>query len=97
MRIDSGLGSHYYHNRLVYDRPESEDSIPETAASPRTAANPAVSSTLLSPSLASALWVVEGGRKPEPAGSASGSANVPGHPTSAEQVEALYREFDEEA
>lgn len=97
MRIDSGLNSHYYHSRSVYDRPESDDSIPETAASPRTASNPTMSSTLLSSSLASALWVVEGGKKSTPSGSSSGNDGIPGHPASAEQVEALYREFDEDA
>ncbi|MHB0952899.1 MAG: VOC family protein [Allorhizobium sp.] len=97
MRIESGLSSYSYQNRYVHNATEGEDAAAETATSskPRTASSPAFSSTLLSPSLATALWTIEGGRKgvsPTPAQASDASSEA--LMSSAEKVEALYREYE---
>jgi len=65
MRIESGLSGYSYQNRYVHNVTDGEEVAAETAISskPQTASSPAFSSTLLSPSLATALWTIEGGRK----------------------------------
>lgn len=98
MRIDSGLSGYSYHSRYIPSASESEDASVETsaAAKPRNAGNAAFSSTLLSSNLATALWIVEGGRKasaslqPELTSVAEEAAA----PSVAEKVEALYREYE---
>lgn len=97
MRIESGLSGYSYQNRYVHNATEGEDVAAETATSskPRTASSPAFSSTLLSPSLATALWTIEGGRKgasPTPAQASDGGSEA--LMSSAEKVEALYREYE---
>ncbi|MBW8320356.1 MAG: hypothetical protein K0M49_07690 [Arenimonas sp.] len=98
MRIDSGLSGYSYQNRYIPSVSESEDASVDaaTAAKPRNSGNSAFSSTLLSSNLATALWIVEGGRK------ASASlqpelttvAEEAAAPSVAEKVEALYREYE---
>lgn len=98
MRIDSGLSSYSYQSRYIPSATENEDASADAAATakPRASTNGAFSSTLLSSNLATALWIVEGGRK------ASASlqpdmttvAEEAAAPSVAEKVEALYREYE---
>ncbi|SSC68530.1 hypothetical protein [Ciceribacter selenitireducens] len=98
MRIDSGLSGYSYHSRYIPSVSESEDASVDTsaAAKPRNPGNSAFSSTLLSSNLATALWIVEGGRKasaslqPE----LTSVAEEASAPSVAEKVEALYREYE---
>lgn len=91
MRIDSGLSNFFYNNRFQHVDAQVEDATVATDASarPRTASNPSVSSTLLSSSLASALWTVEGGRR----SGASQQAEDITRASSAKKVEASYLEY----
>ncbi len=98
MRIESGLGGYSYQNRYVRTVTETEEIAAETAAAanPRRAGGPAFSSTLVSASLATALWSMDGARR---SGSATTLAASPVDGSEAErsqleQIEALYREFD---
>ncbi|MBR0556451.1 hypothetical protein J5J10_12245 [Ciceribacter sp. L1K23] len=97
MKIDSSLSNYYYNSRFQQDQADQEEIANDAATKsrPNTASNPAFSSTLLSPSLSSALWVIEGGRSAGKAESTS-SRTPPNIPTAAEQVEAFYLEFSEE-
>lgn len=91
MRIDSGLSNLLYHSRFQRDDSDLENATPEAAvARPRAATNPAVSSTLLSQSLASALWTVEGGKSNAAPIKAEEPATVQ---SSARKVEAFYLEY----
>lgn len=96
MRIDSSLGNSYYQNRYLYSGVESDDSAAEvvTATRSRATGSVAVSSTLLSSSLANALWSIEGGKKAATAMPATAPAakeeRVQASPS--EQIEAFYLE-----
>lgn len=91
MRIDSGLSNLLYHSRFQRDDSDLENATPEAVvARPRTATNPAVSSTLLSQSLASALWTVEGGKRNAAPTNAEETTAIQ---SSAEKVEAFYLEY----
>lgn len=98
MRIDSGLSSYSYNSRYVHTAKDGEESSADSAASakPRASGNSAFSSTLLSSNLASALWMVEGGRKTASTvqSDASFASDEAALPTVAEKVEALYREYE---
>ena len=98
MRIDSGLSGYSYHSRYIPSASESEDASVDTsaAAKPRNAGNSAFSSTLLSSNLATALWIVEGGRKAQATPQADLSVATEEAPAAsvAEKVEALYREYE---
>lgn len=91
MRIDSGLSNFFYNNRFQHTDTEIEDAsaATSTASRPRTPSNPSVSSTLLSSSLASALWTVEGAKRDGSTGQAEDIARA----SSAEKVEAFYLEY----
>lgn len=97
MKIDSSLSNYYYNSRFQQDQADTEETASDAATKsrPSTASNPAFSSTLLSPSLSSALWVIEGGRS---AGKneSTPSRTPPAVPSAAEQVEAFYLEYSEE-
>ncbi|SMD19184.1 hypothetical protein [Rhizobium sp. RU36D] len=90
MRIDSGLSNFFYNNRFQHTDTEVEDTsaATTTASRPRTASNPSVSSTLLSSSLASALWTVEGAKR-----GGANQAEELARASSAEKVEAFYLEY----
>lgn len=94
MRIDSSLNSYYYQNRYIPTSIEGEESAGEQApvSTPRSAGSGGFSSSLLSNSLASALWVVEGGRKPVP--SMTQRVMVSDDRSDAQKVEDLYREYE---
>lgn len=97
MRIDSGLSGYSYHSRYIPSVSESEDTSGDTsaAAKPRGAGNSAFSSTLLSSSLATALWIVEGGRTDQaPQADIAAAADDTPPASVAEKVEALYREYE---
>jgi len=89
MRIDTGLSSYYSSGRAYHERTGGDDlaSDADAVTKPRSASNPAISSTLLSPSLASALWDVEGGR-----GFSRETADL-ARLSAAEKVEAVYLEY----
>ncbi|WJH39324.1 hypothetical protein N7E02_21070 [Aliirhizobium terrae] len=62
MKIDSGLSGYQYPNRTVEVQRKQEEVAPrETATTARFPGALTGSSTLLSSSLASALWAVEAG------------------------------------
>lgn len=98
MRIDSGLSGYSYQNRYIPSISDSEDASADAAASakPRSSGNSAFSSTLLSSNLATALWIVEGGRKAQATPQADLSVAAEEAPAAsvAEKVEALYREYE---
>ena len=98
MRIDSGLSGYSYQSRYIPSVSESEDASVDAAAAakPRNSGNSAFSSTLLSSNLATALWIVEGGRKAATAPQADLSVAAEEAPAAsvAEKVEALYREYE---
>ena len=97
MRIDSGLSGYSYHSRYIPSVGESEDASVDNsaAAKPRGAGNSAFSSTLLSSSLATALWIVEGGRTDQaPQADMAAAADDTPPASVAEKVEALYREYE---
>ncbi len=99
MRIDSGLSSYYYQNRYVPMSAEGEDSANEQApvTTGRLSGSGTFSSSLLSNSLASTLWVVDGGRKPVPSmtqRTSSASSSSSDDRTAAQKVEDVYREYD---
>lgn len=97
MRIDSGLSGYSYHSRYMPSVSESEDASVDSsaAAKPRGAGNSAFSSTLLSSSLATALWIVEGGRTDAaPQADLAAAADDTPAASVAEKVEALYREYE---
>ncbi|MCJ7996279.1 hypothetical protein J5N58_17810 [Rhizobium cremeum] len=97
MRIDSGLNSYYYQNRYVPISAEGEDSANEQApvTTSRLSGSGTFSSSLLSNSLASTLWVVDGGRKPVPSMTQrTSSASSSDDRTAAQKVEDVYREYD---
>jgi hypothetical protein len=97
MRIDSGLNSYYYQNRYVPISAEGEDSANEQApvTTSRLSGSGTFSSSLLSNSLASTLWVVDGGRKPVPSMvQRTSSASSSDDRTAAQKVEDVYREYE---
>lgn len=94
MRIDSSLNSYYYQNRYIPASIEGEDGVSEQApaSAPRSVGSGGFSSSLVSNSLASALWVAEGGRKPVP--SITQRVMVSDDRSDAQKVEDLYREYE---
>ncbi|QLF69585.1 hypothetical protein FE840_008530 [Peteryoungia desertarenae] len=97
MRIDSGLSSYSFQNRYVHVTSEKDDVTPETAqpAKARSGAPSTFSSTLISSSLASALWTVDGGRKATEASNVTGTQEAKTRNASVtERIEAAYREYD---
>ncbi|MCM2395007.1 hypothetical protein NBH19_02795 [Rhizobium sp. S95] len=94
MRIDSSLNSYYYQNRYIPTSIEGEDGASEQApvSTPRGVGSSGFSNSLVSNSLASALWVVEGGRKPVP--SITQRVMVSDDRSDAQKVEDLYREYE---
>ncbi len=98
MRIDSGLSGYSYQSRYIPSATENEDASADaaTVAKPRGSGNSAFSSTLLSSNLATALWIVEGGRKASASlqPDLTSVADDAAVPSVAEKVEALYREYE---
>ncbi|MCM2475849.1 hypothetical protein HGO38_20450 [Rhizobium sp. CG5] len=96
MRIDSSLSNAYYQNRFVYSGIESDENAAEavTATRSRATGSVAVSSTLLSSSLANALWSIEGGKRAATAVPTTATTakddRLPASPS--EQIEAFYLE-----
>lgn len=97
MKIDSSLSNYYYQSRFQQDSADSDEAANDTGSRTRTGMplNPSISSTLLSPSLSSALWVIEGGRSSSKADTTS-SRTAANQPSMAERVESFYMEFVEE-
>lgn len=90
MKIDSGLNGYYYPNRTQeMDRKTEDAPQREVAAAQRSPNALTGSSTLLSSSLANALWVMEIDD--------AGSANIDMQARSIPQdwVEGRYQEFAE--
>lgn len=77
MRIDSGLHGYYYQQgRSQQPTGDAEETAPAAANTPARTSTFSVgieSSTLLSSSLSSALWAIEGGRKNGAASISSGT------------------------
>lgn len=94
MKIDSGLNGYSYHNRPTdIERRTEEAPLRESDAPKRTSAFTVESSTLLSNSLAKALWLGVEVKKTEDAAPA---ASQPASPSLAEDwVADRYREFSE--
>ena len=92
MKIDSGLSGYSYHNRPSdIERRAEEAPLREVDSPKRSNAFTVESSTLLSNSLAKALWLgVEVKRTGEPAGAIPASL-----PQGEEWVSDRYREFSE--
>ncbi|MBP1843857.1 hypothetical protein J2046_002113 [Rhizobium petrolearium] len=88
MKIDSGLNGYYYPNRtLDMDRKTEEAPQRETVSVQRSPNALTGSSTLLSSSLANALWVIESGE------TASTEAEAPMPTVPHDWVEGVYQEF----
>jgi hypothetical protein len=91
MKIDSGLSGYgYSHRSYDMDRAVEETPQRETQSRQRSAFALTGSSTLLSQSLASALWEVEGDYAAE-----SSAPHFPTPTPSIEWVEGAYQEFSE--
>lgn len=87
MKIDSGLSGYYYPNRSNdIDRKQDEAPQRETVSMSRSPNALTGSSTLLSQSLANALWVMESGE-------AGGDMQAPS--IAQDWVENRYQEFAE--
>jgi hypothetical protein len=87
MKIDSGLNGYHYQNRTPDIERKSEEAAPrEVVALSRSPNALTGSSTMLSSSLAKALWVIESGE----AASAAG-AHLPS--VAQDWVEEVYQEF----
>lgn len=86
MKIDSGHSGYYYPNRTVdVERKQEEAPQREADATTRFPGALTGSSTLLSSSLANALWVME-------SGDADAAFNQPA-PVAQEWVRDVYEEF----
>ncbi|MCL6706416.1 hypothetical protein M8R20_05345 [Pseudomonas sp. R2.Fl] len=98
MKIDSSLSNYFYQSRFQQDAAEPGEAANDAGSPvrPNTPLNPAISSTLLSPTLSSALWVIEGGRGSGKSDTTS-SRTAANQPSAAEKVQAFYMEFEEEA
>ncbi|TDX82438.1 hypothetical protein EDE05_108115 [Neorhizobium sp. R1-B] len=88
MKIDSGLSGYYYPNRTQEVDRKTEEA-PQREALPIQRSPNALtgSSTLLSSSLANALWVMETGET----GSSVAEQSMPAVPQ--DWVEGIYQEF----
>jgi hypothetical protein len=87
MKIDSGLSGYQYPNRTAEVQRKQEDAQPrETAATARFPGALTGSSTLLSSSLANALWVMESGE-------ATSAVNQPA-PVAQDWVRDVFQEFN---
>lgn len=94
MKIDSGLSGYgYSHRSYDIDRTTEEAPQRETETRQRSAFALTGSSTLLSQSLASALWAVEGSS--DHAETNNGTPQISMTPPSIEWVEGAYQEFSE--
>src|SRR5690606_24880222 len=98
MKIDSSLSNYFYQSRFQQDAADSDEAANDAGSRtrPSTPVNPSISSTLLSPSLSSALWVIEGGRGSGKS-DATSSRTAANQQSAAEKVQAFYMEFEEEA
>lgn len=96
MRIDSSLGNSQYHNRYVYGTSSVEDVAVEPATTPRSrSAGGNSTSTLLSASLANALWSLDSTKKTATlkTGPSSSSVDEAQAASPTQQVEARYMEY----
>ena len=94
MKIDSGLSGYSYNNRPTdVERRTEEAPLREAEAPPRSNSFTVESSTLLSSTLANALWMVGESSRSGVAGSAMARPSVP--PLGEEWVAERYREFSE--
>lgn len=94
MKIDSGLSGYgYSHRSYDIDRTTEEAPQRETEARQRSAFALTGSSTLLSQSLASALWAVEGSSDYDDDASTGPQFSVAA--PSIEWVEGAYQEFSD--
>jgi hypothetical protein len=91
MKIDSGLSSYNYQSRSsdIERRPE-EAALRESDTPKRTGSFTVESSTLLSTSLANALWMANA-----PEAGRGTAASMPPAPKGEEWVAERYREFSE--
>ncbi|MGV8936095.1 MAG: hypothetical protein ACOH2J_03170 [Allorhizobium sp.] len=91
MRIDTGQSNYQYQSRFRHIETDSEEAAADVVTTPKWGgrSSVAVSSTLLSSSLANALWGIEGGsdavKSPTAKDASSASSAVA-------QVEAMYLE-----
>lgn len=93
MQIDSTISGYGYTGRpLIAERKPDDEAQRETENRRRANWGMTGSSTLLSSSLANALWAVEGNRERAPA-SRDNSGILQTTPSSLERVEDVYSEF----
>jgi hypothetical protein len=93
MQIDSALSGYGYSPRPhIIERKPDDVAQRETETRKRAAWAMTGSSTLLSSSLANALWTVEGNRDTAPATDET-SPLLQSAPATREQVEDIYSEF----
>ncbi|CAD7027909.1 hypothetical protein REJC140_02560 [Pseudorhizobium endolithicum] len=94
MKIDSGLSGYGYHSRPNdIERRTEETPLRESDAPTRSNAFTVESSTLLSSSLAKALWLGVESKRSEAAGQAA--TQTVARPLAEEWVADRYREFSE--
>jgi hypothetical protein len=94
MQIDSALSGNGYSARPHMIERKSDD-VAQREGETRKRASWAMtgSSTLLSSSLANALWTVEGNRDTAPSTGGNSSTILQSAPATREQVEDIYSEF----
>lgn len=91
MRIDTGQSNYQYQSRFLHIETDSDEATTDTVTTPKWSGRGtvSVSSTLLSSSLASALWGIEGGSNAAKSSTKGETANAA---SAAAQIEALYLE-----
>ena len=96
MRIDSGQSNYYYQSRFLQADTDGEEAASEAATTsrPRSGSSVSVGTAHLSSSLASALWVIEGGRKTagDSTGASPSTLDKAAPEAATAQIEALYLE-----
>jgi hypothetical protein len=96
MRIDSSLGNSQYQGRYIQGITRADDVVAEPAAASRSRATGGNSTgTLLSASLANALWSLDSSKKASvvKAQTSTGFANDTSIASQSERVEAQYMEY----
>ncbi|MDQ0455059.1 hypothetical protein [Rhizobium paknamense] len=93
MRIDSSLGNSQYQSRYVHGVTNAEDAAAETAVVSRSrSAGGNSTSTLLSASLANALWSLDTGKSSASSAAVKDASEDETSSSPVQQVEALYLE-----
>lgn len=94
MQIDSGMNGYGYSARPYKAERKAEEAVTQTTESSRISLSGITgSSTLLSSSLANALWAVEGAKLGDEAPKAAPAPQIQTGTQTVSQIEDIYSEF----